>query len=201
MKKKYTFLIYTENHIGLLNRISIIFTRHKVNVETLNTSSCVHEGLHSFVITIISTLEQAKHLAKCIEKQVEVAKVFLYREDQIISQCLALYKIAIDSKDTLRRIKTLVDTWNVRIFEQEEEFVVLEKTGTQANLEMFLKNNLRDFDVREFIQLARIIVTKPMGKLQDVLARRDEAEERVELPAHNGTVLGSRPSLSTRKYF
>ena len=43
---------------------------------------------------------------------------------------------------------------------------------------MFLKNNLRDFDVREFIQSARIIVTKPMGKLQDVLARRDEAEER-----------------------
>ena len=178
MKKKYTFLIYTENHIGLLNRISIIFTRHKVNVETLNTSSCVHEGLHSFVITIISTLEQAKHLAKCIEKQVEVAKVFLYREDQIISQCLALYKIAIDGKDTLRRIKSLVDTWNVRIFEQEEEFVVLEKTGTQSNLEMFLKNNLRNFDVREFIQSARIIVTKPMGKLQDVLARRDEAEER-----------------------
>ena len=36
--KKYTVSIYTENNIGLLNRISAIFQRRHINIESLNSS-------------------------------------------------------------------------------------------------------------------------------------------------------------------
>ncbi|MCQ2974046.1 MAG: acetolactate synthase small subunit [Bacteroidales bacterium] len=177
IKRRYTLLIYTENHIGLLNRISIIFTRHKVNIETLNTSSCMHKSLHSFVITINTTKAQAKHLCKCIEKQVEVAKAFLYREDQIIAQEVALYKISCTEKQPFSKLQNIIRTSNVRVLAVEGDFIVLEKTGTQIDTQDFLKK-LKDFDVREFIQSGRVIVTRPMGKLQDVLAKMDEDEEK-----------------------
>jgi acetolactate synthase-1/3 small subunit len=35
--KQFTVSIYTENNIGLLNRISAIFQRRNINVESLNT--------------------------------------------------------------------------------------------------------------------------------------------------------------------
>jgi len=37
-KQEYTITVYTENQVGLLNRIAIIFSRRKINVESLNTS-------------------------------------------------------------------------------------------------------------------------------------------------------------------
>jgi acetolactate synthase-1/3 small subunit len=38
MKKEYTITVYTENQIGLLNRIAIIFSRRKINIDSLNVS-------------------------------------------------------------------------------------------------------------------------------------------------------------------
>ena len=34
MKKEFNIIAYTENNIGLLNRITIVFTRRKVNIES-----------------------------------------------------------------------------------------------------------------------------------------------------------------------
>ena len=36
--KLYTVSIYTENNIGLLNRISAIFQRRHINIESINSS-------------------------------------------------------------------------------------------------------------------------------------------------------------------
>jgi acetolactate synthase small subunit len=33
MKQEFTITIYTENQVGLLNRIAIIFSRRKINIE------------------------------------------------------------------------------------------------------------------------------------------------------------------------
>ena len=35
-KQEYTITVYTENQVGLLNRIAIIFSRRKINVESLD---------------------------------------------------------------------------------------------------------------------------------------------------------------------
>ena len=45
-KQEYTITVYTENQVGLLNRIAIIFSRRKINVESLNTSPSEIDGIH-----------------------------------------------------------------------------------------------------------------------------------------------------------
>jgi acetolactate synthase-1/3 small subunit len=35
-QEEFTITVYTENQIGLLNRIAIIFSRRKINIESLN---------------------------------------------------------------------------------------------------------------------------------------------------------------------
>ena len=48
MKQEYTVTVYTENQIGLLNRIAIIFSRRKININSLNTSPSEVPGIHRF---------------------------------------------------------------------------------------------------------------------------------------------------------
>ena len=84
IKEEYTITVYTENHIGLLTRISIIFSRRKINIESLNTSPSEIPGIHRFNIVIHETEDVVKKLVRQIEKQVEVLKAYYNTNDEII---------------------------------------------------------------------------------------------------------------------
>src|SRR6201999_1766318 len=95
-KQEYTITVYTENQIGLLNRIAIMFSRRKINIESLNTSPSEIEGIHRFTIVINEFEEVVRKLCRQIEKQVEVLKSYYNTNDEIVWQELALYKVPTD---------------------------------------------------------------------------------------------------------
>ena len=37
MKQTYTITVYTEDQIGIVARVSTIFSRRKINIDSLNT--------------------------------------------------------------------------------------------------------------------------------------------------------------------
>ncbi|MEJ7665991.1 MAG: acetolactate synthase small subunit [Hymenobacter sp.] len=89
-RQEYNITAYTENQVGLLNRIAIIFSRRKINIESLNVSPSEIEGIHRFNIVIVETEEVVHKLAKQIEKQVEVLKVYFNPNQDVIWQEMAL---------------------------------------------------------------------------------------------------------------
>jgi acetolactate synthase-1/3 small subunit len=94
-KQEYTITVYTENQIGLLNRIAIIFSRRKINVESLNTSPSEIESVHRFTIVINEVEDVVRKLCRQIEKQVEVLKAYYNTNEEIVWQELALYKVPL----------------------------------------------------------------------------------------------------------
>jgi acetolactate synthase-1/3 small subunit len=107
-KQEFTITVYTENQIGLLNRIAIIFSRRKINIDTLNTSPSEIEHIHRFNIVIHETEEVVRKLARQIEKQVEVLKVYFNTNEDIIWQEMALYKVPTDTIAELVSVERLL---------------------------------------------------------------------------------------------
>jgi len=68
-KQEFTITLYTENSVGLIGRISGIFSRRKINIESLNTSPSEVEGIHRFTILINETEEVVRKLCRQLEKQ------------------------------------------------------------------------------------------------------------------------------------
>lgn len=62
-KQEFTITVYTENQVGLLNRIAIIFSRRKINIESLNTSPTEVDSVHRFTIVINEIEEVVKNYA------------------------------------------------------------------------------------------------------------------------------------------
>ena len=62
----YTITVFTENRVGLLNQISIIFTRRKINIEGLSVSPSSIKGVHKFTITAYTDLDTIQKLTKQI---------------------------------------------------------------------------------------------------------------------------------------
>src|SRR5690349_20229622 len=96
MKQEFTITVYTENQVGLLSRIATIFSRRKINIDSLNTSPSEVDSIHRFTIVVNETEEVIKKLVRQIEKQVEVLKAYYNTPEEIVWQELALYKVSTD---------------------------------------------------------------------------------------------------------
>jgi len=97
MDKLFTLLIITENNIGLLNHVTIVFTRRKMNIRSITASESKIKDIYSYTIVTKTDNESISKIAKQLEKIIGVFKVFVYEEHEIIHQELALYKLPISA--------------------------------------------------------------------------------------------------------
>ena len=173
MEKEFTVNVFSENHIGLLNRLTIIFTRRKINIESLTVSESHIKGIHCLTIVINSTEVLVKKIVQQIEKLVDVLKAFYYTTDQIIYQEIALYKVPTEALTSGSEIEKIVRDYSARILEVTPEYTVIEKTGHKSETQELLKK-LKPFDLLEFIRSGRVAITKPMKELTVHLKEKEQ---------------------------
>ena len=117
MKQTYTITAFSENQIGLLNRITIIFTRRQVNIETLTVSPSAIEGIHKFTIVVYETREKVEKVVSQIEKLVEVLRAFYHPDEEIVYQEIALYKVPTEALFESTEFEALIRRYSARILE------------------------------------------------------------------------------------
>ncbi len=166
--KLYTVSIYTENNIGLLNRISAIFQRRHINVESLNTSPSEIEGVSRFTLVVNMTEDNIKRIIGQIEKQVEVIKAYYHTEEEIIYQESCIFKMKSNLLFDERQIQNIIKESNARIVTVNRDFFVIEKSGRKEEIEL-LHRELSAFGIMQFIRSGRIAVTKEEMKISTML--------------------------------
>lgn len=155
----YTVTVYSENQVGLLNQISIIFTRRQLNIESLSVSGSAIEGVHKFTITTYSDRETMEKLVKQIEKRIDVLRAFFYTDDEIIFQEVALYKVPTDKLLDDRSIEDLIRKHNARILEVNRTYTVIEKSGHPDETQSLFEE-LSRYNVMQFVRSGRVAITK-----------------------------------------
>jgi len=158
-QQEFTITVYTENQIGLLNRIAIIFSRRKINIESLNVSPSEIEHIHRFNIVITETEEVVRKLARQIEKQVEVLKVYYNTNEDIIWQELALYKVPTDTIAELVSVERLLRENGARAVVIRKDYTVFETTGHREETDKLIEV-LQPYGLIEFVRSARVAIIK-----------------------------------------
>jgi acetolactate synthase I/III small subunit len=164
MEQEYTITAFSENSIGLLNRITIIFTRRQVNIESLTVSQSSIPGVHKFTIVVNATQEKVEKVTKQIDKLVEVLKAFYHTSDEIIQQEIALYKVPTETLMNSQEIENLVRNSGVRILEITPDYTVIEKTGYKSETQD-LFNILDKYGVTQFTRSGTVAITKSPKEL------------------------------------
>ena len=159
MKQEYTITVYTENHIGLLNRIAIIFSRRKINVESLNTSPSEVPGIHRFNIVIHETEDVVRKLVRQVEKQVEVLKAYFNTNDEIVWQELALYKVPTDEVAEKVKVERLLREHGARAVVIRKDYTIFETSGHREETDKLVEV-LEPFGLIEFVRSARVAIIK-----------------------------------------
>ena len=180
--KLYTVTIFSENTPGLLNQITIIFTRRQLNIETLSVSPSAIKGIHKFTITVETTLDSIQKVVKQIDKRVDILKAYYNTDDDLIYQENALYKLATDKILSLGSIEAVIRRYNVRILDITPTCVVIEKTGLYEETQELFEELQSSIGVLQFIRSGRVAITKSkVERLSDMLASIDECTKRKQI--------------------
>jgi acetolactate synthase-1/3 small subunit len=163
MEKTYTVSVFTENSIGMMNRITIIFTRRHLNIDSITASESEVKGVFRYTIVLRTTKEQVEKVIGQLEKVIDVLKAFVHEDAQIVHQEIALYKIKTDAL-TNGDVEKVIRQHHARILTVDREFIVIEKTGHVEETQLLFEK-LQPFGVLEFARSGRVAVTKPMKNL------------------------------------
>ncbi len=168
-RQTYTVSVYTENNVGLLNRISGIFLRRHINIESMNISKSEIKSVSRITLLVKVTEEQIKKIIGQIEKQVEVIKAYYHTDKDTIYQESCMFKLSSDLLMENDEIQTIINNSKSRVININKEFFVLEKSGTKEEIEE-LYHTLDKHGIMQFIRSGRIAITKDEMKISTLLS-------------------------------
>ena len=166
---KYTVSIYTENSVGLLNRISAIFQRRHINIESFNSSMTEIENVQRWTILVITSESFIKKIVGQINRQVEVIQAYYHRDEETIYQESCLFKIKSSLLFDDRKIQNIIKESNAIIVTVNSEFFVIEKSGRTHELDE-LYEKLNKYGILQYVRSGRIAVTKSPMMISEKLS-------------------------------
>jgi len=182
-KQEFTLSIYTENHVGLINKIATMFTRRKISIHSLNTSPSEIDNIYRFTLVVIESEEVVQNLVKQIEKLVDVFKVFCNTNDEIIWQQMALYKVPTSTITKEIRVERVLREFGAKAVVIREDYTIFEVTGQDEEIDKFLAF-LQRHNLKEFVKSARIAIIRANEGVHNKVLKMD-ANDPTKDPINN----------------
>ena len=166
--KTFTISVYSENNVGLLNRISVIFLKRHINILSLNVSESEIENVSRFVIVVDTTEKWVKNIVGQIEKQIEVIKAFYHIDEETIFLESAIFKINSSLLFDERQIQNIIKESHSEMVTVSRDFFVISKTGRRSEIdELYAK--LKPFGIMQFVRSGRISISKEKMEVTSLL--------------------------------
>jgi acetolactate synthase-1/3 small subunit len=80
MRKKYTISVFTEHQTALLTRVTFVFTRRKINMESVTAFESGYKGVYKYTFVVNETEETVRKVTQQIEKQVDIHRAVYHQE-------------------------------------------------------------------------------------------------------------------------
>ena len=174
-KERYTISVFTEDIVGMLNRVTIIFTRRKINIESIAASESEIPNIHRYTLVISEAEDMVKKVVLQLEKQVEVVKAVYHKDSEVVYQEIALYKVPTEVLQSGGEAEKIVRAHHARVLSVEPAFTVIEKTGHKEETQA-LFDQLEPYGMLEFVRSGRVAITKPMKTLKSIVEELEKVQ-------------------------
>lgn len=171
--KSYTISVYSENNLGLLNRISTIFVKRHINIESLTVSHSEIENVSRFILVVNMTEDAVKKIIGQLEKQVEVIQAYYHTEDEIIFTETAMFKFRSELLFENPQIQNIIKEHSMNIVTVNRNFFVVEKAGRRHEIDA-IYNAFKPFGIAQFVRSGRVAISKEAMNIRKILGEITE---------------------------
>ena len=138
MEKRWMGL-FVENEIGVLARISGLFSSKSYNIESLTVGTTEDPTVSRMTISMISDDKTFEQIKKQLNRSVEVIKVVDYTNIPIHSKELVYIKVNSCSEKDKIEIFRLSEIYKFKIIDYNKKSIVIEWTEVESKINDLIK--------------------------------------------------------------
>ena len=136
-KSKFVIAVYVENTSGVLTRVTSMFTRRGLNIDTLTVGETERSEYSRITICMTGDKYAREQTINQLRKLVVVKKVEVL-DDDATKRELMLIKVQNDSQNR-SDIMTAVDVFRASVIDYSTESMCIEVTGNPSKIDAFVK--------------------------------------------------------------
>jgi acetolactate synthase-1/3 small subunit len=130
--------VLVEDHPGVLTRMTGMFTRRGINIESLTVSPCEKEGFSRMTIAIKGEKFDLEKVEKQLNRLVEVVKVTPLERSMAIVRDLCLLRVT--AKDAAKRaeLMQMASAYNAKIVDASTDTLTFEIVDDPVKIDKFI---------------------------------------------------------------
>ena len=137
MNREHHILIITKNTNGIVARIMSLFNRRGYFVKKMSAGVTNKEGHARLTLTVDGDKESLDQIQKQVYKIIDVVKVKIFPEKDVIRRELMLLKVKAD-EETRSQIVQIANIYRGNILDVSPKSLVIELTGDIEKLRGFI---------------------------------------------------------------
>jgi acetolactate synthase-1/3 small subunit len=154
---------------GVLNRVSSLMRARNFNIESLSVSRTDRQDTSRMTITLHGDDVAVEQAAKQLYRLIDVLKVQDVTSEPTVEHELAFVKIRATEANRAE-ILQLVELSRGRVVDLSDGSVIVEVTGTEAEVDAFVALG-RTYGIKELVRTGAVVMARGAGSIEEAIKR------------------------------
>ena len=161
---KHTLSVLVNNHMGVLSRVTGLFSRRGFNIESLSVGETENPKFSRMTIVVEVDDDTYSQIKTQLSKLMDVIKILEFDDDTSVKRELALIKI--DSKNEKRsQILEIANIFRAHVIDVTSETLIIEITGDSSKVSAII-SMLEEFGIKEVIRTGVTAIARGSSELK-----------------------------------
>ena len=162
--QRHTLSVLVNNHMGVLSRVSGLFSRRGYNIESISVGVTEDKTISRMTIIVECEDDIYHQIKNQLAKLMDVIKLEEYQEDESVKRELALIKI--DSRNEKRsQILEIANIFRAHVIDITNNTMILEITGDQSKISAII-SMLEEYGIKEVIRTGATAIARGESELK-----------------------------------
>ena len=140
--------VLVENHVGVLNRVSGLFSRRMFNIESLSVGVTEDPTVSRMTIVTSADGDTLKQIMNQVLKLVDVKEITILSSDNAVLREHVLIKV---SAADVAGVMQICNVFRANIVDISPDFMTAEMTGAPNKINAFIAL-MEQFDVKDLVR-------------------------------------------------
>ena len=162
---RHTLSVLVNNHMGVLSRVSGLFSRRGYNIESISVGITEDKNISRMTIVVDCDDDIYHQIKNQLAKLMDVITIEEFFDGECVKRELALIKI--DSKNEKRsQILEIANIFRAHVIDVTNNTMILEITGDQSKISAII-SMLEDFGIKEVIRTGATAMARGESELKN----------------------------------
>ena len=150
--KKRWISLYVENQVGVLSKISVLFSGKSYNLDSLTVGTTEDPTISRMTIATVSDDETFEQIKKQLNRLVEVIKVIDFTDIFVRMKEILYIKVRKCTQEDKVELFQIAETFKARVIDYGKDSLLLEFVQTAAKNDAVIKLMKEEFNNIEVVR-------------------------------------------------